>query len=253
MPKRFQDRVVFVTGAGSGIGYATANQFAAEGAKVFAVDVNETGVRETIDAIEASGGTAAGGVCDVARMAAVRQSVATAVERFGGLHVLVNAAGVGRALRLEEIDEDEWHRVISINLTGVFNTTKVAIEHLLKQPGGNIVNIASIAGLRGQAYNSHYSASKAGLLNFTRSVALEFVSRGLRANCVCPGGVLTPLIQHFIPREDFEQQLVAYYSPPVPALLGTPEDIAHTVTFLASDEARMVNGAALVVDFGASA
>ena len=217
---------MFITGAGSGVGRATAQRFGAEGAKVFAVDVNESGVRETIQSIRDAGGTSDGGVCDVASMASVRQSVATAVQTFGGLNILLNAAGVGRALRFEEIDEDEWHRVMSINLNGVVHTTKAAIDHLLKQPGGNIVNISSIAGLRGQAYNSHYCASKAGLLNFTRSIAIEFASRGLRANCVCPGGVRTPLLRNFIPRDDFEPSIMAYYSPPIPHHLGEPQDIA---------------------------
>lgn len=247
---RFTDRVVYITGAGSGVGAATARRFASEGAKVFAVDVNETGVKGTIDAIRQSGGVADGGVCDVSRMDSVRQSIGAAVGRFGGLDVLVNAAGVGKSARFEEIDEAEWQRVIGVNLNGVFHTTKVAIEHLLKRPGGNIVNIASTAGLRGQAYNSHYSASKAGLLNFTKSIALEFFSRGLRANCVCPGGVKTPLIRNFIPREDFEQPIMAYYSPPIAHLMGAPEDIAAVITFLASDEARMINGVGLLADFG---
>lgn len=247
---RFQGRVVFITGAASGIGRAAAQRFANDGAQVFAVDVSRDGVNETIDAIRQAGGTADGGVCDVAVMESVRNSVESAVTTFGGLHVLVNAAGVGRALRFEELDEVEWHRVISVNLSGTFHTTKAAIEHLLKQDGGNIVNIASIAALRGQAYNSHYCASKAGLLNFTRSIALEFATRGLRANCVCPGAVMTPMIQHFIPRQDFEMQLVAYYCPPVPGHLWAPEDLAGVISFLASDEARMINGVAMVADGG---
>jgi len=248
--KRFQDRVAYVTGAASGIGRATAQLLAAEGAKVFAVDTNESGVDETTAAIQHAGGVAAGGVCDVARMESVRASVGTAVQTFGTLNLLVNAAGVGRAIRFEDIDEAEWNRVISVNLNGTFHTAKAAIEHLLKQPGGNIVNVASISALRGQAYNSHYCASKAGLLNFTRSIALEFATRGLRANCVCPGGVNTPIIRNFVPSKDAEPQLIAYFSPPKAHQLGEPEDIARVIAFLASDDARMINGAALVADFG---
>jgi meso-butanediol dehydrogenase/(S,S)-butanediol dehydrogenase/diacetyl reductase len=249
-PPRFDSRIVFITGASSGIGRAAALRFGQEGARVFAVDVNAAGVDEAVSAIREAGGTAAGDVCDVAVMQSVRSAIDRAVSTFGGLHVLVNAAGVGRALRFEELDEAEWHRVMSVNLNGTFHTSKAAMEHLLKQPGSNIVNVASIAALRGQAYNSHYCASKAGLLNFTRSIALEFASRGLRANCVCPGAVLTPLIQHFIPREDFEMQLVSYYCPPVPGHLWTPEDLSGVILFLASDDARMVNGVALVADGG---
>jgi len=205
---------------------------------------------ETLEAIRAAGGATDGGACDVSSSASVKQAIARAVERFGGLDVLANVAGIGRAARLEEIDEEEWNRTIGVNLGGVFHTTKAAVEHLLKRPGANIVNVSSIAGLRGQAYNSHYCASKAGLLNFTRAVALEFASRGLRANCVCPGGIMTPLIRNFQPREDFEKRLIAYYSPPIDKRMSQPEDVANAILFLASDDARMINGAGLVIDNG---
>ena len=247
---RFENRVVFITGAASGLGRATAKGFAAEGASVFAVDVQEAGLADTLEAIRAAGGTADGGVCDVAASAAVKQSIARAVERFGGLDVLANVAGIGRAARLEEIDEEEWNRTIGVNLNGVFHTTKAAVAHLLQRPGANIVNVSSIAGMRGQAYNSHYCASKAGLLNFTRAIALEFASRGLRANCVCPAGIMTPLIRNFQPREDFEMRLIAYYSPPIEKRMSQPEDVANAILFLASDEAKMINGTGLVVDNG---
>ncbi len=249
MTARFTDRVAFVTGAGSGLGRATAALFAAEGAAVLGADVNAEGVAETVRQIEAAGGRAASAVCDVANAADVARAVATAVERFGGLDVLVNAAGVGRAARFEEIDADEWTRVLTINLTGAFHTTKAALPHLLKRPG-TIVNVASTAGMRGQAYAAHYAASKAGLVNFTRSLALEFASRGLRINCLAPAGIKSPLIRHFIPRPDFEKSLVAYYSPPVPHQMAEPAEMAQAIAYLASDDAKMVVGAVLVADWG---
>ena len=247
---RFQDRIVFVTGAGSGVGRATARLFAGEGAKVFAVDVNETGLRETLDAVRAAGGTAEGERCDVAARDAVRASIERAVARFGGLDILLNVAGIGRALRFEEITPEEWQRTLDVNLTGSFNTIQAALPHLLGRKGANVVNVASISGLRGQAYNAHYCASKAGLLNLSRSLALEFVSRGLRVNCVCPGGIATPLIRGYQPREDFEPRLLAYYSPPIDKLMAQPEEIAGAIAYLASDAARMVNGVGLVIDAG---
>jgi meso-butanediol dehydrogenase/(S,S)-butanediol dehydrogenase/diacetyl reductase len=248
--RRFTDRVVLVTGAGSGLGRATAKLFAAEGAKVFGVDVNPDGVAETVLAIRTADGMAEGTMCDVTDVAAVGDAVARAVAVFGGLDVLVNAAGIGRSARLEEIDEPEWQRVLAVNLTGPFNTTKAALPHLLARRGGNIVNVASSAGMRGQAYAAHYAASKAGLINFTRSVALEFVSRGLRANCIAPAGIMSPFIRHFQPRPDFEPALVAYYSPPIPHQLSKPDDVAKTIAFLASDDVPMITGAVLVADWG---
>jgi NAD(P)-dependent dehydrogenase (short-subunit alcohol dehydrogenase family) len=250
MSGRFADRTVYVTGAASGLGRATALLFGREGAKVFAVDCNGDGVVETVNAIRGDGGTALGGVTDVADAESVQASVEYMVEQFGGLQVLVNVAGVGKAARFEEIDEREWSRTLAVNLTGVFHTTKAALPHLLEHRGANIVNVASIAGLRGQAYASAYCASKAGLINFTRSIALEFATRHLRANCIAPAGIRTELINQFIPREDFEPQLVAYYSPPRPGKMWKAEDMAKSIAFLASDDASMINGAVLVCDGG---
>ena len=250
MDARFIDRVVFVTGGGSGIGRATAQRFAAEGAKVFVVDVNREGIGETLALLRQAGGTAAGDACDVRSAEAVRAAVAETVATFGGLDVLVNAAGIGGFARFEEITAADYARTMGVNVGGAFHTMQAAMTHLLARPGGNIVNIASTAGMRGTAYAAVYSASKAAVVNLTRSVALEFASRGLRANCIAPGGVRTPILRNFMPRGDFEQLLIDYTRPPVPGAFAEPGDIGAAIAFLASDDARVINGAVLLADMG---
>ena len=251
MAERFAGRVVFVTGAGSGIGRATAALFAAEGGRVFAVDVDGDGLMQTIDRLREAGGRVEGGVCDVADMASVEAAVGNAVATFGGLDVLANVAGIGRFARFEEIEEAEFRRIVDVNLGGVFRTIKVALPHLLARcPGASIVNVGSTASLRGNAYAAPYSASKGAVALLTRSLALEFAGRDLRVNCVCPGGVKTPLGRFFLRREDFDTHLIDYQAPPKVGHFADPEDIAGIIAFLASDAARMINGVTLLADGG---
>lgn len=249
----FDGQVVFVTGAGSGVGRATMAHFAADGARVFGVDVNREGVSETVARVKDAGGTADGAHCDVAERASVDAAIARAVGAFGGLDVLVNAAGIGGFKRFEEVEAADWARTLAVNLTGAFHTIQAAMPHLLASRGRAVVNVASTAGLRGTAYATPYSASKFGLVGLTRSLALEFASRDLRVNCICPGGIRTPLGRFFQRREDFEQHVVDYSAPPKPGHFADPEDIARLIAFLASDAARMVNGAVLTADGGALA
>jgi NAD(P)-dependent dehydrogenase (short-subunit alcohol dehydrogenase family) len=249
MSGRFDGKVLFITGASSGICRATARLFGAEGAAVFAVDVNEAGVSETAAMIRDAGGRAEAWACDVTKLAVVQAAAARCVEAFGGIDVLVAGAGVGYFKRLEQMDADDFARVVGVNLGGVYNATRATIEALVARKGV-IVNIASTAAYRGNAYGSLYAASKAGVLNFTRSVALEFATRGVRANCVCPGGVKTAMARGFIPQPDFEQHLIDYQRPPQLGVFAEPDDIAKAIAFLASDEARLINGVGLLVDSG---
>jgi len=162
----------------------------------------------------------------------------------------VNCAGIGGFKRFEELEPEEWSHTFAVNVTGMFNTVKAALPHLLKPPVGSVVNVGSTSSLRGTAYAAHYASSKAAVLNLTRSLALEFASRDLRFNCVAPGGVRTPLGRFFLRREDFEQHIIDYSAPPKRGHFAEPVDIARVIAFLASDDARMINGVALLADGG---
>jgi NAD(P)-dependent dehydrogenase (short-subunit alcohol dehydrogenase family) len=176
-------------------------------------------------------------------MASVKEAVDAAAAKFGGLDVLCNIAGIGSFKRFEELTEEDWNRTFAVNVTGMFHTVRAALPHLLATTPGCVVNVGSTASLRGNAYAAHYSASKAAVLLLTRSLALEFADRDLRFNCVCPGGVKTPLVRNFMRRADFDPHLVDYQAPPKTGHFADPIDIARIIAFLASAEARMINGA----------
>jgi len=243
--RRFPDRAVFVTGASSGIGRATAIRLASEGAWIFACDVDKSGLDETIAVITEAGGVAAGHPLDVSDPAACRDAVAAAVARFGKLDVLCNVAGVMCWGHATEISEAEWNRVVAVNLSGVFYLCQAAIPHLL-ETGGVIVNMASAAGIKGQAYTLPYSVTKAAVVSLTKCLALEYGKRGLRAVAVAPGGVKTALTAQTKFPEGADMALIQKMMPLVP--LAAPEEIAAAVAYLASDEARYVNGAVLSID-----
>ncbi|HET8613203.1 MAG TPA: SDR family NAD(P)-dependent oxidoreductase [Sphingomonas sp.] len=247
--RRFQDRVMLVTGAASGIGRASAVRLASEGAILLCADRNRAGVEETVAGL---GGQAAACVLDVADSASCEAAVAEAIGRWGQLDALCNIAGIGGFGHAAEIDDANWRRLIDVNLTGVFAMSRAALPHLLANRG-NIVNIASAAGLVGTPYAVAYSASKAGVVGLTRSLAVEYATRGVRVNAICPGAVDTPLIAGgFDAIEGVEPRLFERMTP----LLGPmarPEDIAAAVAFLASDDARFITGAILAVDGGQTA
>lgn len=239
---RFAGKTALVTGAASGIGRATALRLAAEGARVFAVDVQE----DALAAVAAElGPAAAARKCDVSDPASVDSAVAETVARFGALHVLVNAAGVLRTAHTHEETLEAWNRVLAINLTGTFLVCRAAIPHLLAARGA-IVNVSSTAALRAHAWTAAYSASKGGVLALTNQLAVEYGLQGLRANAVCPGGINTPIHQAFQVPPGADQKLVRRIMP----LTGfaEPEEVAATIAFLASDEAVHITGTMVRVD-----
>lgn len=241
--------MALITGAGSGIGRATAIRLAREGAAVYLADINEAALTDTASMLGENAGCATG-VCDVSSRAQCRQLVGDAVVEFGRLDVLCNIAGIAPCNNFLEIEEADWQRVVGINLDGVFYLCQAAMPHLIES-GGNIVNMSSSAGRTGQAYNSSYCATKAAVLMLSKALAVEFAGRGVRVNAICPGGVLTPLTHNFAPPEDADMDLFARLMPLLP--MAEAEEIAGAVAYLASDEARFVTGAEFAIDGGQTA
>jgi meso-butanediol dehydrogenase/(S,S)-butanediol dehydrogenase/diacetyl reductase len=242
---RFDSRSTLVTGAASGIGRATAVRLASEGAHVLACDVDEKGLAEAVASITAAGGTAVAHRLDVSDPAACRAAVAACASRFGKLDVVCNIAGVLTWDHFTEIAEATWNRVLAVNLSGVFFVSQAAIPHLL-ETRGVIVNMASAAALRGQAYTAPYAATKAAVASLTQSLAVEYAKRGLRVVALAPGGVKTALtVQTKFP-DGADMSLIQKLMPLMP--MAEPEEIAAAVAFLASDEARYINGAVLSID-----
>ncbi len=242
------DRVVLVTGAASGIGRATALRFARDGLRVACVDVAEDALAATVATIEADGGTALCLPGDVGLEETAQRSVAAVVRAWGALDVLANVAGIGHFCPSDEETTAAWDRIVGVNLTGTFFMCREALPHLVERRGA-IVNVASIAALRGNAFGAAYSASKGGVVALTRTLACEYAARGVRVNAVCPGGVLTPIMGSFVLPDDVDPQLRARIIPLTGQLLE-PDEIANAIAFLSSDDMRSTTGSVLVVDGG---
>jgi 3-oxoacyl-[acyl-carrier protein] reductase len=243
MEGRLAGRVALVTGAGGGIGRATVERLAADGAAVVAGDL--AGYEPVADAVRGVGGRALGVELDVTSAASARAAVEAAVARFGGLHILVNNAGVAQRGPLEELAEADWDRVLAVNLKGPFLCAQAAVRHLAS--GGAIVNVSSMAGRSSSPIQGcHYSTSKAGLLGLTRHLARELGPRGIRVNAVCPGLVMTDMLTR-----NASQERIAELAATVPVRrVGTPEEIAGAIAFLASPEAGYINGVSLDANGG---
>lgn len=249
--QRFVGKVALVTGAASGIGLATAERLAREGARVLACDIQAEKLREEVARLSADGLEVSAHSLDVTDAAACNAAVAAVVAAHGRLDVLCNVAGTLFLKNFTEITDDEWHRQTAINLHGPFYLCRAAMPHLLASQG-NIVSVASIAGMVGVPYGSVYSASKGGLLMLSRALAVEYGSRGVRVNAICPGSVATPLVAGFSPPEDADFNLLSRLMPLLPEH-GQPAGIAATIAFIASEEARFMTGSGVVIDGGQTA
>jgi len=250
MAVNLEGKTSLVTGGGSGIGRAASLAYAREGARVVVVDVNVEGGEETVQQIKEAGGEAILVHADVAKPEDTQAMVAQAVEAFGSLDCAFNNAGIsGRERWLTaEYPEEEWDRVTSINLKGVWLCMKAEIPQMLKQGGGAIVNTASVAGLVGIAGTVAYIAAKHGVTGLTKAAAMEYAKAGIRVNAVCPGYIHTPLVQRtFDANEGYEERVAARH--PI-GRLGEPEEIAQAVVWLSSDAASFVTGHNMPVDGG---
>jgi NAD(P)-dependent dehydrogenase (short-subunit alcohol dehydrogenase family) len=244
---RFTDRVAIVTGAGSGLGRATAKMFANEGAKVAVLDLATDAAEETVKDLIAGGATAAAYTVDVSDAASVQTAVDAAASDLGRPQILVNSAGIGGFARSEEEDPNRWAAIISVNLTGTFLMCRFTLPYLL-DGGGAIVNIASNAGIMGQPFSAAYCASKGGVVNLTRALAVEYLDQGVRVNAVAPGGMRTPLTKGFRLPEGANVDLLR----PVMSKVGVsePEEVATCIGYVASDDARYMIGSIVSIDGG---
>jgi meso-butanediol dehydrogenase/(S,S)-butanediol dehydrogenase/diacetyl reductase len=244
---RFDGKVVLVTGASSGLGAACVRQLAAEGAQVYAVARDRARLEEVAGSSE---GEVAVDLCDIADPAACRAAIAACVERFGRLDVLVNNAGRHDFRRTEQVTEEEWLHDIALNLNGAFFLSQAALPHLIKAEG-NIVNVASVAGVIGEAYSAAYTAAKHGVVGLTKALAVEYTRSPVRINCVCPGGMDTPQATTIEFPDDPDFELIMRVA--APRGLMDAEQVAKTIVFLASDDAAAVHGSIQVVDAGMTA
>jgi NAD(P)-dependent dehydrogenase (short-subunit alcohol dehydrogenase family) len=243
------NKVALVTGAGSGIGRATAKIFAREGARLVLVDVVERGGQDSLQMVKELGAEAIFCRADVSKSADVEAAVAEALAAYGRLDCAFNNAGIGGAGRLtHEYSEEEWNRVIAVNLTGVWLCMKAEITQMLKQGGGAIVNTSSIMGLTGAIRVPAYTAAKHGVTGLTKAAALEYGRHGIRINAVCPAPIDTPLLMSGLEkRPDIEQRYIR--SEPMKRL-GQPEEVGEAVAWLCSDRASYVTGLPMPVDGG---
>ncbi len=254
--KRFENKICLVTGAGSGIGKATALSFGNEGAKVVVTDINIAAAEETASILRGSGCEAIAIKVDISKREDVENMLKITVETFGRLDCAVNSAGIAGTLSLptHEYPEDAWLQQINVNLTGTWYCVKYQIAQMLQQGGGNIVNIASAAGLIGQPENVPYAASKHGVVGITKTAAIEYATKNIRVNCLCPTAIETPMLMEgrrkLAHNPEAKQQAINFQRM---KRMGQPQEVADVALWLCSDQSTFITGHAMAVDGGALA
>ncbi len=242
-PQPLKDKTAIVTGAAQGIGRAIAQRLATEGARLAIIDVDADGAKQAAAEI---GQTAIGIAADVSQASQVERAFATVMDHFGSLDILVNNAGVvGTDTPVKDLEEEDWNRVLNINLKGVFLCSQAAVRRMIEKKSGVIVSMASISGKEGNANMAPYSVSKAGVICFTKALAKEVLAVGIRVNCVAPALIDSPLLQ------GMEQERVDVLTSKIPlGRLGRPEEVAATILFLVSDESTFTTGQCFDVSGG---
>jgi NAD(P)-dependent dehydrogenase (short-subunit alcohol dehydrogenase family) len=254
--KRFEGKVCLVTGAGSGIGKATALSFAREGGKVVVCDINGENAQNTANEITENGGEAIGLTVNIVNRDEVESSVNACVKHFGRLDCAVNCAGVAGSvsMKIHEYPDEFWHQQINVNLTGTWYCLKFQLTQMLKNGGGNIVILASAAGLIGQPENSPYAASKHGLVGLTKTAAREYATQNIRVNSICPTAIETPMIMQgrrkLAYNPDAKQAAIDFQAM---KRMGTPQEVADVALWLCSDESSFITGSSIKADGGALA
>ena len=244
---RLKNKVAIVTGGGSGIGRASCLLFAREGAKVVVADYVAEGGNETARQISAANGQAVFVQTDVSKSTDVKNMIGATIRNYGRVDILFNNAGIeGPSTKLANLKEEDWDRVIAIDLTSVYLGIKYVIPEMIKQGGGVILSTASVAGLVGFQGSGAYAAAKAGVINLTRLAALEYADKNIRVNCICPGVIETPMVDRVMGGRSREKVV---RTEPI-GRLGRPEDIANAALFLASDESSFATGAPFIIDGG---
>ena len=244
---RLTGKVSIITGAGQGIGRATALKFAAEGARVAVCDINMDSVDETVQAIVAEGGEAQGFRIDVTDKETIARMVEGVMAKWGRIDTLVNNAGIVQDAQFKKMTDEQFERVIDVNLKGVYNCTKAVVDIMLEQNSGVILNASSIVGIYGNFGQTNYAATKFGVIGMVKTWARELGRKGIRANAICPGFIETPILA------TIPDKVIKMMEEKVPmGRLGKPEEIANTYAWLASDEASYINGAVIEVSGGAT-